>query len=601
MKTDSEGLEEWSRHFDFRERDSGHAVQQTDDGGYIITGSVDGGVAPWDDVLLLKTDAAGNEEWHRVFVGVWLDYGFSVQQCMDGGYVIAGLWGDEDLWLIRTDSMGMEIWDLVAGGDGEDRGNEVRQLSDGGFIVVGSTDSIGAGWDDAWLIRTDAEGNELWSRTYGGEGSDTGESIDLTADGGFILTGRTASSGAGLADLWLVKTDGDGVLQWQQTIGGAGSEIGHSVQQVLDGGFVATGTTKPSVVAKNDLYLVYFHPDAVPPVALVTGPGPGRDNPPLVRLFPPTEQAEPLGEFSAYGLDRFGVNVACANVTGDTSAEILTGPGPGTVFGPHVRGFRPDGAPLPGLSFLAYGTNQFGVNVAAADLDGNGVDEIVTGPGPGEVFGPHVRGWVYDGTAVIPLVNVSFFAYGANQFGINVAAGDVDGDGIDEIVTGPGPGPMYGPHVRGWNVDGWSVDPVPGLGFMAYGTDRFGAVVACGDVDGDGIDEILTAPGPSVTFGSHIRGWSYDGSAAAPLPGLSFFAWGSTLPRFGARVAADADLDGNGRADIVVGAGPDPSIGSPVKVFDYDGTGVDLRFSLQAYPAGWRHGVNVAAGLFPGN
>jgi hypothetical protein len=265
-----------------------------------------------------------------------------------------------------------------------------------------------------------------------------------------------------------------------------------------------------------------------------------------------------------------------------------------------VRGFAIDGTPLPGLSFLAYGTNRFGVNVAAGDLDGDGYDEIVTGPGPGEVFGPHVRAFNYDGgPAVQPLSGVSFFAYGTPKWGTSVSSGDIDGDGFDEIVTGAGPGPIYGPHVRGWNVDGGSAAAIPGVSFMAYSTQRFGVRVSCGDVDGDGLEEIVTAPGPAVAFAAHIRGWNYDGSSVTPLPGFSFLAWPPSESRYGASLCAGADLDGDGRDDLVVGAGPDPAVGSPVRAFRYDGDSASLWFSLQAFPAGWSHGANVAAGRFP--
>ncbi len=131
---------------------------------------------------------------------------------------------------------------------------------------------------------------------------------------------------------------------------------------------------------------------------MVTGPGPAYENPPLVRVFPPEQDAVHEYEFEAYGPDHYGVNVTCGDVNGDLLDEILTGAGPGEIYGPHVRGFEVDGTPLPGLSFLAYGTNKYGVNVAAGDIDGDGFDEIITGAGPGAVFGPHVRGWDYDGT-----------------------------------------------------------------------------------------------------------------------------------------------------------------------------------------------------------
>jgi len=169
---------------------------------------------------------------------------------------------------------------------------------------------------------------------------------------------------------------------------------------------------------------------------LITGPGPASSNPPMVRAFPCEQSAAFEEEFSAYGADSFGVNVTCGRVNGDGFDAVITGAGPGAVYGPHVRGFEVDGTPLPGLSFLAYGTNKYGVNVAAGDLDGDGFDEIITGAGAGEVFGPHVRGFDYDGgTSVSPVPGVSFFAYGTHKWGVNVAAGDFDGDGYDE--TGP--------------------------------------------------------------------------------------------------------------------------------------------------------------------
>ncbi len=134
-----------------------------------------------------------------------------------------------------------------------------------------------------------------------------------------------------------------------------------------------------------------------------------------------------------------------------------------------------------------------------------------------------------------------------------------------------------------------------GVSFFAYGTLKFGVNVTCGDVDGDGIDEIVTGAGPGAVFAPHVRGWNYDGSSITPLPGLSFFAWDDM--RFGANVFAGTDLNGDGRAELVVGCGPDPDAGSEVKVYEYDGSSVALWFSLEAFP-GMTHGANVAAGRF---
>jgi len=332
---------------------------------------------------------------------------------------------------------------------------------------------------------------------------------------------------------------------------------------------------------------------------LVTGPGPANDNPPTVRVFPAADGAAHQYEFSAYGSPHFGVNVTCGDVDGPDDDEIITGAGPGAIYGPHVRGFHLNGTPVSGLSFIAYGTRKWGVNVACGDIDRDGFDEIITGPGPGAVFGPHVRAFDFDGTpSVTPVPGVSFFAYGTRKWGTNVTGGDIDGDGFDEIVTGPGPGAVFGPHIRGWNVDGGPASSIPKVSFFAYGTKKYGAVVAFGELDRDGFDEIITAPGPSGLFSAHVRGWDYDNASITPVPGCSFFAWPSTDVRFGARVYGGADLDGDGRNELVVGAGPDPSAGSPVKVFKYNGAGVTEWFSLQAFASSYTHGTNVAAGRF---
>ena len=302
--------------------------------------------------------------------------------------------------------------------------------------------------------------------------------------------------------------------------------------------------------------------------SLVTGPGPNENNPPLVRTWDPVYPSGFLAEWSAYGIDRYGVNVACGDLDGSGLDSVVTGAGPGAVFGPHVRGFQPNGTPLPNVSFIAYGTNRYGVNVTAGDIDGDGMDEIITGAGPGEVFGPHVRGWNVDGGTASPMNGVSYFAYGTPKWGVNVAAGDIDGDGFDEIVTGAGPGTVYGPHVRGWNHDGGSgTSADPAVSYFAYGTLMWGVNVACGDIDGDGIDEIITGPGPGAVFGPHIRGWNYDGDSVSALPGVSFMAYPDAA--YGAAVGA-ADVDGDGVDEIVTMPGPDTAWGAHVRAWDVD-------------------------------
>jgi hypothetical protein len=113
-----------------------------------------------------------------------------------------------------------------------------------------------------------------------------------------------------------------------------------------------------------------------------------------------------------------------------------------------------------------------------------------------------------------------------------------------------------------------------------------------------GVDEIIAAPGPSGLFSAHVRGWNYDGSALAPISDLSFFAFPQAEASHGSRVFASADLNGNGRDEIVVGGGPDPASGSPVAVFLCDGAAVSQWFTLEAFDSAVSQGATVVAGRF---
>ena len=330
---------------------------------------------------------------------------------------------------------------------------------------------------------------------------------------------------------------------------------------------------------------------------IITGPGEGPDNVTDVHGYLAGNTSAPAVVINAYGVDRYGVNVAAGNVDADEADEIITGPGPGAVFGPQVRLFDYNGTPLPGSSIMAYGTNKFGVNVAGGDIDGDGYAEIITGAGPGAVFGPHVRAFDFDNSgAMTPVPGVSYFAYGVPKWGVNVACGDIDGDGYHEIVTGAGPGAVYGPHVRGWNVDGGAATAMPGVSYLAYGTPKFGVNVACGDIDGDGCCEIITGAGPGMMFGSHVRAWNCDGSAVSNIVAINFFAFDGLL--CGASVGA-GDVDDDGKAELLVGAGPDEDAPALIRVYEFDGGTLTMSLDFQGYSSDTiTHGVNVTAGKF---
>jgi len=264
IRADPLGNMIWNRVFGGDERDEGRSVQQVSDGGFVVAGFTQSYGADGADLWLVKTDADGNLIFSRTFGGTGTDMGYSVQETLDGGFIIAGYttsFGSANAILVKTGQTGELQWQKTFGGSQMEEARFVRQTADGGYILTGSTSSYGFGSKDVWLIRTDCNGNIIWDRVYGGTGSDEGFSVRQTVDGGFVVTGYTDSFGAGGRDLWLIRTDSAGELLWDATFGGSSWEGGNSVFQTWDGGFIVAGYTRSYGEGGMDLWLIRTAPE----------------------------------------------------------------------------------------------------------------------------------------------------------------------------------------------------------------------------------------------------------------------------------------------------------------------------------------------------
>ncbi|MCP4666681.1 MAG: hypothetical protein GY849_09955, partial [Deltaproteobacteria bacterium] len=261
LKYDSSGNLTWAKTAGGTGYDYANSVAQTGDGGYIVAGLTYNYGAGDYDVLLLKYDSSGNLTWAKTAGGTSSDYAESVAQTGDGGYIAAGVTGSYgagsyDVLLLKYDSSGNLTWAKTAGGTGYDYPNSVAQTGDGGYIVAGLTDSYGAGNYDVLLLKYDSSGNLTWAKTAGGTGSDEARSVEQTGDGGYIAAGYTNSYGAGGDDVLLLKYDSSGNLTWAKTAGGTGTDRAQSVAQTGDGGYIAAGRTASYGAGINDVLLM---------------------------------------------------------------------------------------------------------------------------------------------------------------------------------------------------------------------------------------------------------------------------------------------------------------------------------------------------------
>ena len=277
VKLKKDGSIQWQKSFGGSNGEIAFSIQQTSDGGYIAAGqtsSLNGDVTGNHsglDFWVIKLDTNGNLLWQKTLGGSSSDYATSIQQTKDGGYIAAGssssndgdvsghhgLSFTTDYWVVKLNASGNIQWQKSYGGSNADRASSVSQARDSGYIIAGN--SISADGDvsgthdkiygDAWIIKTDKNGNIIWQKTYGGSDYEEAKSIQQTTDGGYITAGWNRSKNGDVTgnhgdyDFWVLKLNSSGSLLWQKSLGGSSADLAYSIQQTTDKGYIVAGGT----------------------------------------------------------------------------------------------------------------------------------------------------------------------------------------------------------------------------------------------------------------------------------------------------------------------------------------------------------------------
>ena len=256
IKTDASGNMQTSEAYG----GSASCIVKTNDGGYALAGVLG------NDFWLVKTDSVGNMQWSQTYGGTNEESAYSVVHTSDGGYALVGyVWANgRDCWLVKTDANGNEQWNktIEENISGRFEGRSIIQTSDGGYAIAIDT-YTGANFGDFWLIKTYAGGSQQWSKTYDGGAGDYSFDVVQTSDGGYALAGERGGGPwplPGYGDFWLVKTDADGNELWNVAHGGSGYDQAYSLVQTSDGGYALAGSW-----AGTDCCLVKFSPEQPPP------------------------------------------------------------------------------------------------------------------------------------------------------------------------------------------------------------------------------------------------------------------------------------------------------------------------------------------------
>lgn len=265
LKVDSSCGYQWSQALGGGNNDWGYSIKQTFDKGYIIAASSNSYGNGGYDAVLMKRDSMGNYEWTKVYGGIDWDFAYSVVQTYDSGYVFCGETynntnGFSDVYIVKTNSVGDTLWTRTYGGSLIDKGNCVIETSDSNIVVAGIRNTISDS-TQAYMIKLSAYGNLIWDSAYGGSGYDDFKGLIQTNDNNYVATGTTTSTSVGDdKDYYVLKADGNGLKIWEQTYAATGHEEGYDVLELANGNLFIIGYTEATGGGGKDSKLFLLTP-----------------------------------------------------------------------------------------------------------------------------------------------------------------------------------------------------------------------------------------------------------------------------------------------------------------------------------------------------